>query len=1011
MKQLYFTIICVFAVLSLQAQAGPLVASDTLGQVRWVNQQYDQMSLDQKLGQLFMIQLSSNMNGQQLQKRIALLEEENLGGIIFSTGSPTAQLRLTNTLQNRARIPYLIAQDAEWGLAMRLDSVPRFPWNMSLGAIQDSSLVRQTGYEIGQQFARMGVHLNFAPVADSNTNPANPIIGNRSFGQEPLQVTQRAIAYMKGLQEAGIMSCAKHFPGHGDTATDSHKVLPYLTGDRKRLDSVELYPFEMLVDTGIESVMVAHLGVPALEKREGFPSSLSKAVVTDVLLKRLQFRGLVFTDAMDMKAVSTFAPAGEVELQAFLAGNDVLLMPGDVVSAKAKFKEAYQKGIINEFRLAASVKKILMAKYKAGLHQWEELPTEQLLTDLNPKSARILREQLFEESVTVIKNEYALLPLKNLEKKKIAYVHLGEASGEAFEQSLKKFGEVDAFDFTQDKAYAAQLKDYNLIIVGIHKSDSSPYKKFRLTKKEQEQLKSLAELRSSNLILTLFAKPYALTDIAVELKETAESPVGPVPSNGPSGPKTSPIGAGFSFGLVPFDPFPNIDGIVCAYQNHPLAQDKAAQVIFGAIEGKGRLPVSITPYPGFEAGDGFNTRKLARLGYTIPERVGFDPEWLSRVDTLVQQGLDSLMYPGAQVLIAKDGKVVYNKAFGKLTFEGEEELTTDHLFDLASLTKILSTLPILMDMEEDGVLELNNTFADLVPEYKETELKDVTVLKALSHYGRLPAWIAYYVNTLDQERKPSKEFYRNTPQPGFGIKINDKLYLSDSYRDTIYRRIGEQELKSNRYRYSDVGYYVFKKYIEDQKGQRLDSLADDFLYSSLGASNTLFNPLREFDQKWIVPTEEDKYFRYTTVRGYVHDMGAAMQNGVGGHAGLFSNANDVAKIMQMYLQGGYYGGQRYLQARTISKFNTCYFCHKDVRRGVGFDKPQLKEHGPTCGCVSRKSFGHSGFTGTYTWADPDKNLVYVFLSNRTYPSARNNLLITTELRTRIQQVIYDSLDE
>ena len=1010
MKQLYITIILVFTASLVNGQAGPLVASDTLGQVRWVNAEYAKMTLDQKIGQLFMVQLSSAAPKKQLMKQLSLIEDQQLGGIIFSTGSPTAQLRLTNSLQSRARIPYLIAQDAEWGLAMRLDSVPRFPWNMSLGAIQDSSMIERVGYEIGQQFSRMGVHMNFAPVADSNTNPQNPIIGNRSFGQDPKEVTLRAMAYMKGLQQAGIFSCAKHFPGHGDTAKDSHKVLPYISGDKKRLDSIELYPFEMLADAGIESVMVAHLGVPAFEKREGFPSSLSKAVVTDVLLKRLQFRGLVVTDALNMKAVSTFAPPGEVELQAFLAGNDLLLMPEDVVSAVATFKKAYKQGLLSEIRLAASVKKILMAKYKAGLNQWEPLPEEGLVADLDPKSARILREELFEESMTVVKNDFALLPLKNLEKKKIAYVHLGEASSEAFLSTLRKYAQVDAFDFRKAKSFAAQLKSYNLIVVGVHKSDASPYKKFRLTKTEQEQLKSLASLRSSNLVLALFAKPYALSDIAVIPPQTAEIPVGPAPANGPAL-QNSPIGSGISFDLHPFDAFPEIDAILCAYQNHPIAQSKAAQVLFGAIESHGRLPVSIAEQPGFQAGDGISTRKLERLGYSIPERVGFDVEWLTRVDTLVQHGLDSLMYPGAQVLIAKDGKVIYNKAFGKLTFEGEEKLTKEHLFDLASLTKILSTLPLLMEMEEKGDLELNNTFSELIPEYSDSELKDVTVLKALSHYGRLPAWIAYYVNTLDKQRKPSKELYRQKPEPGYEIKINENLYLSNSYGDTIYRRIGEQELKSNRYRYSDVGYYVFKKYIEKSKGQRLDTLSNNFLYASLGANNTLFNPLRKFQKKWIVPTEEDKYFRHTTVRGYVHDMGAAMQNGVGGHAGLFSNANDVAKIMQMYLQGGYYGGQRYLQSRTISKFNTCYFCHKDVRRGVGFDKPQLKDHGPTCGCVSRKSFGHSGFTGTYTWADPEKNLVYVFLSNRTYPSARNNLLISTELRTRIQQVIYDALDE
>ena len=987
------------------------MASDTLGQINWVNEQYENMSLDQKIGQLFMIQLSSNASAEQRLKTITLLEEQQLGGIIFSKGHPSAQLQLTNTLQNRAKVPYLIAQDAEWGLAMRLDSVPRFPWNMSLGAIQDTSLIRRTGAEIGRQFKRMGVHLNFAPVADSNTNPVNPIIGNRSFGQDPGKVSKRAIAYMKGLQEAGILSCAKHFPGHGDTSKDSHKELPYIDGDRQRLDSIELRPFENLIDKGIESIMVAHLGVPALEKREGFPSSLSKEIVDKLLLKRLQFRGLVITDALDMKAVSRFAPAGEVELKAFLAGNDILLMPTDVISAKLKFKEAYQKRLISEIRLAASVKKILMAKYKAGLHQWEEIPMEKVVEDLNPISSRILREELFEQSMTVIKNDYALLPLKNLDRKKMAYVHFGEAAGEEFSSTLQKYGKVDSFDFSNKESFVSQLNAYNLIIIGVHKSDSSPYKKFRLTKEEQEKIKAIAALRSSNVVLALFAKPYALSDLAVEVNETANFPAAPSPNSGGLSSQGGPTGTGFSFVLNPVDPFPGIDAILCAYQNHPLAQSKAAQVLFGALEAKGRLPVDVAEYSGFMTGDGFNTRSLARLGYTIPERVGFELDWLKRVDTLVQQGIDSIMYPGAQVLIAKDGKVVYNKAFGKLTYDGEEKLTTDHLYDLASLTKILGTLPLLMEMEEKGQLELNTTFSELVPEYKETELKDVTVLKSLSHYGRLPAWIAYYVNTLDKDRKPSKELYRNQKEPGFEIQINDRLFLANSYRDTIYKRIGEQELKSNRYRYSDVGYYVFKKYIEQQKGKRLDTLAQSFLFSPLGASNTLFNPLDKFEQKWIVPSEEDQYFRYTTVRGYVHDMGAAMQNGVGGHAGLFSNANDVAKIMQMYLQGGYYGGQRYLESRTISKFNTCYFCHKDVRRGVGFDKPQLKKHGPTCGCVSRKSFGHSGFTGTYTWADPDKNLVYVFLSNRTYPSARNNLLITTELRTRIQQVIYDALNK
>jgi len=297
----------------------------------------------------------------------------------------------------------------------------------------------------------------------------------------------------------------------------------------------------------------------------------------------------------------------------------------------------------------------------------------------------------------------------------------------------------------------------------------------------------------------------------------------------------------------------------------------------------------------------------------------------------------------------------------------------------------------------------------LVPDYSDTEIKNVTVLKALSHYGRLPAWIPFYVRTLDKNRKPSKEFYRNTPTPGFTTKVADNLYLTDAYNDSIYNRIGRQDLKSNRYRYSDVPYFVMKKYIEDTYNQRLDVLADNFLYKKIGANRTSYNPLEKFSKNNIIPSEEDQYYRYQTVQGYVHDMGAAMQGGVGGHAGLFSNTNDVAKIMQMYLQNGYYGGAQFFDSRTVKKFNTCYFCDKRVRRGVGFDKPQLEKSGPTCGCVSRKSFGHSGFTGTYTWADPEEEIVYVFLSNRTYPTASNTLLVKSGLRTRIQQAIYDSI--
>ena len=859
--------------------------------------------------------------------------------------------------------------DAEWGLAMRLDSTYAFPWNMTLGAITDNSTVEEVAFQIGNHAKRLGVHINFAPVVDVNSNPRNPIIGNRSFGEDVDNVSAKAVAFHRGLRRAGILTSAKHFPGHGDTEVDSHNALPVINLERSRLDTVELDPYRTLIGAGVSSVMVAHLNVPALETKKGEPSSLSKNVIGGVLQNDLEFQGLVLTDALNMKGVTeTSEKPGDTELKAFLAGNDILLMPKDMAAAKAALLKAYDRGKIDETRLSRSVKKILKAKYKAKVYNFTAVDIEGLAEDLNGVESRLAHESAVEQSITLLKNQFNLLGIKKLENKKIAYVKLGDDDHKPFVNTLKLYADVTVVGGKDIATLKEGLKDYNLVILGYHKSNASPWKNHNFTKKELYWLNEIAAMPESNAVLAVFARPYVLNQI------------------------------------LSYQP---IDALVLGYQNSEMAQEKVAEAIFGAIPVKGRLPV--TAHPQFPVNTGIDLASMGRLGYSIPERVGMVSEFLSDVDTLVQQGLDSLMYPGAQVLIARRGKVVYNKTFGSATGNEGDTLTADHIYDLASLTKILATLPILMKMEEEGTIGLSSTFQDLVPEYAESDLRDVTVLKALSHYGRLPSWIAFYLDTLNKKGQPSSDFYRNRSMDGFTIKVSDGLYLTDAYKDSIYNRIGRQELKSNRYRYSDVAYYVFKKYIEESYGSSLDKLSQDFLFKRLGASNTTYNPLDKFPREIIVPSEVDNYYRHRVVQGYVHDMGAAMQGGVGGHAGLFSNANDVAKIMQMYLQGGYYGGERFLQSRTIERFNKCYFCHKEVRRGVGFDKPQLKVHGPTCGCVSPRSFGHSGFTGTYTWADPDAELVYVFLSNRTYPSATNRLLVKSELRTRIQQVIYDSL--
>ena len=965
-----YSIVSLFlvAVCCAHAQHNPLVVKDSTAQQIWVDKTYESMTLDEKLGQLFMVSVASSQDRAGIAKVRSLIREQHIGGVIFSTGGPIRQAKITNSFQAASKTPLMVGMDAEWGLAMRLDSTYAFPWNMTLGAIKDNSIVEKVGRQIGQHAKRLGVHINFAPDIDINTNPLNPIIGNRSFGEDRDNVADKGIAFMKGMESAGVLSSGKHFPGHGDTATDSHHALPLIGFSKQRLDSLELYPYRKLINAGLSSVMVAHLNVPSLEIQEDLPSSLSEQIISGILKERMGFEGLVFTDALNMKGVTNHGKDGDVELAAFLAGNDILLMPTEVSKAKEKLLKAIEKGRITEERLASSVKKILQAKYKVGLNNYSPVQVDHLFEDLNDLQSDLVYEEAIENAITVVKNKFYLLGIKKLENKKIAYVKFGDADNKPFIDELNKYTKVTQINAKDLPTLKEKLKAYNLVIIGHHKSNESPWKSYKFSKKELEWLQGIANERSSNLVLAVFAKPYSLMDVSS---------------------------------------FNNIDGVVVAYQNSTLAQQKTAQLIFGAIGAKGILPVSA--HKEFPVNSNVQLSSLNRLGYSIPERVGLSSKRLAKVDELVNDGLDSLMFPGAQVLIARKGKVVYNKGFGKPTYESKSKITTEHIYDLASLTKILATLPLLMNMEESGKIALNDTFQDLIPEYSETALKNVTVLKALSHYGRLPAWIAFYLSTLDEKRRPSTDFYRSRPIDGFTIQVDDNLYLADAYKDSIYDRIGRQELKSNRYRYSDVAYYVMKKYIENTYNTPLDRLADDFLYKPLGAIYTSYNPLEKFPKNLIVPSEVDKYYRYRTVQGYVHDMGAAMQGGVGGHAGLFSNANDVAKIMQMYLQGGSYGGAHFLDSRTVKKFNTCYFCDKNVRRGVGFDKPQLKDKGPTCGCVSRKSFGHSGFTGTYTWADPDEELVYVFLSNRTYPSSSNTLLVKSALRTRIQQAIYDAI--
>ena len=972
MRQIYIILITFLFALPVVSQTtnNPLLTGDYEAQKKWVDSLYSSMTLAEKVGQLYMVQVMSNQDEATKNKVVEIIKDHHIGGIIYSNGGPLRQARLNNELQSFSKTPMLIGMDAEWGLSMRLDSTYAFPWNMTLGAIKDNKLVEQTGRQIGEHCKRLGVHFNFAPVVDINTNPKNPIIGNRSFGEDRDNVTEKASAFMKGMQDAGVLANAKHFPGHGDTDQDSHKTLPTISFNEKRIDSIELYPYKKLIQEGLSSVMVAHLNVPSLEARDGYPSSLSKHIVTDILKVKLGFKGLIFTDALTMKGAADFSETGAIDLAAFNAGNDVMLMSVDVGIGVSKIMDAYNKGEISESRLEHSVKKILQAKYKVGLNNYEPIGLYNLSKDLNRLKDDILYEELLENAITVVKNEKDLLPLRRLETKSIAYVKLGDDSGSAFFNELKKYAKVHEIESDNLYSLTAKLKPYNTVIIGFHRSNDNPWESYKFSNKELVWLHEISQTHT--VIIDAFVKPYALSRL-----KTLE----------------------------------NIESIVVSYQNSEIAQQKSAQLIFGAIPSKGSLPVSIGNY--FKVGDGIYNNELKRLGYTIPERVGMSSEKLKRIDSVAKVAVGSMMTPGIQLLVARKGKVIYNKSFGKHTYKGKEKVAFDDIYDVASLTKILSTLPLLMELEEQGIVSLNTKLPAILPEYKDSNKAHVTLKSMLSHYARLRPWEPFYYHTLDTiTKRPNRKYYRYKRSNKFNVEVSKNLFLRTDYQDSLPEIIKNSELlERQRYRYCDFPYYILKKFIEQHYDRTLDELAQSHFYESLGANYTLYNPYYKISNKKIVPTEIDDYYRYQKVHGYVHDMGAAMQNGVGGHAGVFSNANDVAKIMQMYLQKGYYGGKRYLKPETIDKFNTCYYCDDNNRRGIGFDKPQLGDDGPTCGCISMTSFGHSGFTGTYTWADPDEEIVYVFLANRTYPHAGKNLLLKENIRTEIQRLIYEAIED
>jgi len=948
----------------------PILAQNSV----WVNEQLQKMTLDEKIGQLFMVAAYSNKDENHYQKIDKLVKDQKIGGLIFFQGTAQKQAELTNRYQKLAQTPLLIAIDGEWGLAMRLKNTTRFPRQLALGAIKNDTLIYKMGVEIGKQCKRMGIHMNLAPVADVNNNLNNPVINDRSFGEDKYNVANKSIAYMEGMRSQNILACAKHFPGHGDTDKDSHKTLPIINHTAQRLNDIELYPFIRLIEANIGAVMTAHLSVPALDNSllkstdansPTTPASVSNPIVNGLLKQQLGFKGLIITDALNMRGVSDFFAAGDLDLKAYLAGNDILLFPGDVPKAINKIKQAVENGFIAIEDLDNRVAKILSAKQFAGLNNYQPIALTNLDKDLNNIEAELLLNELYENAITLVKNNKNILPINNVANTNIACLTIGGKSTNTFKQTLSKYTQLSHFYIEKDAPQAKYdkmleyLATYNHVIIDVHDMSRYASKNFGFNSKILNFLQCIEEL--SNTSLALFGSPYSLSK---------------------------------------FDGF---NTVVVAYEDNEITQSQTAQMIFGALPFKGKLPVSTSYY--YNYADGVTTKTNGRLSYGLAESVGINSKAFYKIDSIANQAILIGAAPGCQILIAKKGKVIFEKAYGYHTSTKKRQVKTTDIYDIASITKIAATLPSLMQMHDEGKWSTQTALSNLLPLTQNSNKANLQIGDILTHQARLKSWIPFYT------RENFQNIYKTEKSINCNIMVGNNMYMPNNYVDTLFSMILESDLRDKHgYRYSDLGYYLLFKAVENDKQQAFENFVESNFYKPLGMTLTSYKPINKYGLNNIVPSEKDTYFRNQLLHGHVHDMGAAMLGGVSGHAGLFSNANDLAKLMQLYLNDGFYAGKRYFKQGTVNFFASQY--SPISRRGLGFDKPET-DPDKTSPCSENTPvnvFGHTGFTGTCAWADPDNDLIYIFLSNRVYPTMNNKKLLRENIRTNIQEVIYETLN-
>ena len=970
---------------------------DQVAMNTWVDSVFNSMSPEARIGQLIVAAVTPSSKEETREAVKRLVSKNLVGGLIYEESTIAQQAEITNLAQSLALVPLMITIDGEWGLGMRLKEVPNFQRNLILGAIDNDLLLYEYGREVARQCRRMGIHVNFAPVLDVNDNPLNPVIGNRSFGESPELVARHAIAFARGLEDGGVMAVGKHFPGHGSTSQDSHKTLPVITKNMQELNTCELVPFRRFIDAGLSGILTAHLLVPSIESKQT-PSSLSNACVTDLLRNKLNFQGLVFTDALNMKGATQLLN-GSACVNALLAGNDVLLMPENVTDEIAAIQRAVANGTLKQSVIDEHCKKILRYKYALGITDRQQVNTSNLTNEVISAEASVLKRQLTAGSITVIKNNDDILPIHNLQSRHIAVATIGNEKGTAsmFQRRCADYAQVTRFDL--DKAGSAanlaeQLHDghFNTIIVEV--GDDSDDNRAALEKVVK---------KCKNLVIVLTCKPYEIMNYGKAITNK------------------------------------HVKAVVLTYENSTLTEDYAAQTIFGGNAANGNLPISLS-FQGkktrFEAGHGIHY-PATRLGYSIPAEVGLDNRLTAQIDSVCRLGVQQHAFPGCQVIVARHGKVVYKGSFGTIDYNSSVKVTDNTLFGLASVSKATGTISGVMKAFDDGKFRLDDKASEYIPGLRDGDKEGITFRDLLYHETGMPASLNMWYMMMDpktytgeliagaedathtvkimngawghKDAKIRTDILSPVKTDKFNIAIADGLWGGRVTYDSIMNRMYHAKLGKKKYLYSCCNFSLLADAVQRMTHSPLNYYVNNYIFAPLGAYHTLYRPLSKFSRDEIAYTEVDTYLRRQHIHGYVHDELAAFSGGVQGNAGLFSNANDLAKLFQMWLNGGTYGGVRMLKASTVETFTTQK--SPNSHRGLGFDKPVVgnPDASNTCPEATPETFGHTGFTGTCFWVDPKNDMFYIFLSNRVCPTRNNPNFGRISARSHIQSLIYKAI--